>query len=41
MRKRKKRLARPSQVNELQSRVAELEETLRAIRMGEVDAVLT
>src|ERR1700731_25194 len=39
--KRKKQPSRASQeVSELQGRVAELEETLRAIRMGEVDAVL-
>jgi len=39
--KRKKQPGRASQeVSELQGRVAELEETLRAIRMGEVDAVL-
>ena len=41
MPKRKKQPGRASQeVSELQGRVAELEETLRAIRMGEVDAVL-
>ena len=41
MPKRKKQPSRTSQeVSELQGRVAELEETLRAIRMGEVDAVL-
>jgi len=39
--KRKKQPGRGSQeVSDLQGRVAELEETLRAIRMGEVDAVL-
>jgi two-component system, NarL family, sensor kinase len=39
--KRKKQPSRSSQeVTDLQARVAELEETLRAIRMGEVDAVL-
>jgi two-component system, NarL family, sensor kinase len=39
--KRKKQPGRASQeVSDLQGRVAELEETLRAIRMGEVDAVL-
>src|SRR3984893_5573943 len=38
--KRKKRPARQTQVSNLRARVAELEETLRAIRMGEVDAVL-
>jgi len=40
MPKRKKRPARTGQVPGLRARVAELEETLRAIRMGEVDAVL-
>ena len=41
MPKRKKQPGRGSQeVSDLQGRVAELEETLRAIRMGEVDAVL-
>lgn len=39
MKKQKKRTS-PSAVRELQARVRELEETLRAIRMGEVDAVL-
>jgi two-component system, NarL family, sensor kinase len=39
--KRKRHPGRGSQeVSDLQGRVAELEETLRAIRMGEVDAVL-
>jgi PAS domain S-box-containing protein len=38
--KRKKPTARPNQVSDLHARIAELEETLRAIRMGEVDAVL-
>jgi two-component system, NarL family, sensor kinase len=39
--KRKKQPSRSSQdVTDLQARVAELEETLRAIRTGEVDAVL-
>jgi two-component system NarL family sensor kinase len=39
--KRKKQPGQASQeVSDLQGRVAELEETLRAIRMGEVDAVL-
>src|ERR1700732_3503317 len=39
--KRKRQPGRASQeVSDLQGRVAELEETLRAIRMGEVDAVL-
>ena len=40
MPKRKKRPARTGQVTGLRARVAELEETFRAIRMGEVDAVL-
>ncbi|MDP9339927.1 MAG: histidine kinase [Acidobacteriota bacterium] len=40
MPKRKKRRVRSSQAGSLRARVAELEETLRAIRMGEVDAVL-
>jgi two-component system NarL family sensor kinase len=38
--KRKKQPARSTQVTDLHARIAELEETLRAIRMGEVDAVL-
>jgi len=38
--KRKKQLAPSGQVTDLLARIAELEETLRAIRMGEVDAVL-
>jgi PAS domain S-box-containing protein len=38
--KRKKQPAAPARVTDLLARVAELEETLRAIRMGEVDAVL-
>jgi two-component system, NarL family, sensor kinase len=38
--KRKKRPVRGTQTSDLRARVAELEETLRAIRMGEVDAVL-
>jgi two-component system NarL family sensor kinase len=38
--KRKKRPAASAQITDLLARVAELEETLRAIRMGEVDAVL-
>jgi two-component system, NarL family, sensor kinase len=38
--KRKKQRAPSGQVTDLLARVAELEETLRAIRMGEVDAVL-
>jgi len=39
VKKQKKRIS-PGAVRELQARVRELEETLRAIRMGEVDAVL-
>jgi two-component system, NarL family, sensor kinase len=38
--KRKKQPVRSTEVTALLARVAELEETLRAIRMGEVDAVL-
>jgi two-component system NarL family sensor kinase len=38
--KRKKQPAPSAQLTDLLARVAELEETLRAIRMGEVDAVL-
>jgi two-component system NarL family sensor kinase len=38
--KRKKQPVRSAQVTDLRARIAELEETLRAIRMGEVDAVL-
>src|ERR1700688_1529755 len=38
--KRKKQPVRSTQVTDLHARIAELEETLRAIRMGEVDAVL-
>jgi PAS domain S-box-containing protein len=38
--KRKKQPVRSAQVSDLHARIAELEETLRAIRMGEVDAVL-
>jgi PAS domain S-box-containing protein len=38
--KRKKQTAGSNQVTDLHARIAELEETLRAIRMGEVDAVL-
>jgi two-component system, NarL family, sensor kinase len=38
--KRKKQPVRSAQVADLRARIAELEETLRAIRMGEVDAVL-
>ena len=40
MNKLKKAPNQDKHVQELQSRVAELDETLRAIRMGEVDAVL-
>jgi two-component system NarL family sensor kinase len=40
MPKKKKKLVNAAQIGELLARVAELEETLRAIRMGEVDAVL-
>jgi two-component system NarL family sensor kinase len=40
MTKRKKRPARTPPTARLRARIAELEETLRAIRMGEVDAVL-
>jgi two-component system, NarL family, sensor kinase len=38
--KRKKQPVQSTEVTDLLARVAELEETLRAIRMGEVDAVL-
>jgi len=38
--RRKKQPVRSTEVTDLLARVAELEETLRAIRMGEVDAVL-
>jgi two-component system, NarL family, sensor kinase len=38
--KRKKQPPASAQISDLLARVAELEETLRAIRMGEVDAVL-
>jgi two-component system NarL family sensor kinase len=38
--KRKKQPAPSAHVTDLRARIAELEETLRAIRMGEVDAVL-
>jgi two-component system NarL family sensor kinase len=38
--KRQKQPAAPARVTDLLARVADLEETLRAIRMGEVDAVL-
>ena len=37
---RKKHPIRSTQVTDLRARIVELEETLRAIRMGEVDAVL-
>jgi two-component system NarL family sensor kinase len=37
---RKKQPIRSTQVTDLRARIEELEETLRAIRMGEVDAVL-
>ena len=40
MAKRKKKPVRRASASSLRARVAELEETLRAIRMGEVDAVL-
>ena len=40
MPKRKKQPSQSTLVTDLHARVAELEETLRAIRMGEVDAVL-
>src|SRR6202030_1197268 len=40
VRKQKKQPVRSAQVSDLHARIAELEETLRAIRMGEVDAVL-
>ena len=40
MKRRKKGLKKENAAAELRSRIAELEETLRAIRMGEVDAVL-
>jgi PAS domain S-box-containing protein len=40
LRKRKKKSAAVSRATPLRARIAELEETLRAIRMGEVDAVL-
>lgn len=40
MAKRKKKPVRATSASSLRGRVAELEETLRAIRMGEVDAVL-
>jgi two-component system, NarL family, sensor kinase len=37
---RKKQPIRSTQITDLRARIVELEETLRAIRMGEVDAVL-
>ena len=40
MPKRKKPTGRSNQITDLRARIGELEETLRAIRMGEVDAVL-
>lgn len=40
MARRKKKPVRPASASDMRARVAELEETLRAIRMGEVDAVL-
>ena len=40
MKRQKKESRLPNSVKELRARVAELEETLRAIHMGEVDAVL-
>jgi two-component system, NarL family, sensor kinase len=40
MKKQKSRPRKPNEMEELLARVAELEETLRAIRMGEVDAVV-
>jgi PAS domain-containing protein len=40
MPKQRKRSGPAIQLDQLRSQVAELEETLRAIRMGEVDAVL-
>ena len=40
MKKHKKEITQPNSAKELRTRVAELEETLRAIHMGEVDAVL-
>jgi two-component system NarL family sensor kinase len=40
MKKQKSRPKKPNESEELLARVAELEETLRAIRMGEVDAVV-
>jgi two-component system, NarL family, sensor kinase len=40
VKKQKKETRQPNLVEDLKARVAELEETLRAIHMGEVDAVL-
>jgi two-component system NarL family sensor kinase len=40
MKKRKSHPKKANELNEVRARVAELEETLRAIRMGEVDAVV-
>jgi two-component system, NarL family, sensor kinase len=40
MRKRASRPKKSSEIEEIRARVVELEETLRAIRMGEVDAVV-
>src|SRR5580704_6345706 len=40
MKKRKSRPKKANELNQVLARVAELEETLRAIRMGEVDAVV-
>src|ERR1700692_2918026 len=40
MKKQKNRPKKPNGMEELLARVAELEETLRAIRMGEVDAAV-
>jgi hypothetical protein len=40
MKKRTKRPKKANKLEEMLARVSELEETLRAIRMGEVDAVV-
>lgn len=40
MKKRASRPKKSSEIEEIRARVVELEETLRAIRMGEVDAVV-